>query len=208
MLRCFFRTSVVCTTILSASAFSEQGPRFYGQVPKSFTVNVPATSSPYLAGMPAGTQSRVGDSAPQQSPVLTTRALSHASAVTFTALGAVEHTPACPPTCYSPNGTAVLSRHIKGAENGISDILAPMDSLVGVFLSDEPPDKSKAPPPLDFRRRNFSTLSPGLKQVFFIGDGKLRAALCAGLWCRLKPPGFTLASWMPMSGTTIPARLP
>jgi hypothetical protein len=49
-----------------------------------------------------------------------------------------------------------------------------MDALVGLFLSDEPPDHSKTPPPLDFRgrRHDFSTFSPKLKQVFFIGDGR------------------------------------
>jgi hypothetical protein len=49
-----------------------------------------------------------------------------------------------------------------------------MDALIGVFLSNEPPDDGKTPPPLDFRgrRRDFSTFSPKLKQVFFIGDGR------------------------------------
>jgi hypothetical protein len=172
MLRGLALTSIACAASFSASAFFEQGPTFHGEIPKSFTVNVPATSSPYLAGMPTGTQSRMGDSAPQQSPVLVPRTLSHAVAVTFTSVGAIEHTPKCPPTCSGPNGTTVLSRHIKGTENGISDIFAPMDSLVGVFLSDEPPDRSRAPPSLDFHRRSFKTFSPKLKQVFFIGDGQ------------------------------------
>ena len=46
--------------------------------------------------------------------------------------------------------------------------------LVGVFLSDERPDRSKAPQPLEFgkRRRNFSSLPPQLKQVFFVGTGR------------------------------------
>src|SRR5579883_45237 len=172
MLRSFPRTSLFRAAAFSAFTLFGQDPARLEKVPKSVTVNVPATSSPYLAGMPAGTQSRVGDSAPQQSPVLAARTLSHAVAVTFSATGAVEHTPQCPPTCYGPNGQTVLVRHIKGAENGISDIFAPMDALIGVFLSDEPPDHSKAPPRLDSRLRNVSTVSPKLKQVFFIGDGK------------------------------------
>jgi hypothetical protein len=153
MLRSFAWISLICTAIFG------QGPMFHRQIANSFTVNVPATSSPYLAGMPAGNQSRGGDSSPQQSPVLTARTLSHAVAITFTSVGAIEHTPECPPTCFGPNGTTVLSRHIKGAENGISDIFAPMDSLLGVFLSDEPPDRGKAPPPLDFHRRNFKAFA-------------------------------------------------
>ncbi len=166
--------SFLSVAISWASAVCAQGPEFHAQSPRSFTVNVPATSSHYLAGMPAGTLSRVGDSAPRQSPVLTIRALSHAVAVTFSAAGAIEHNPVCPPACFGPNGTAVFSRHIKGAENGISDVFAPMDALMGVFLSDEPPNRGKTPSPLDFRgsRREFNTLSPKLRQVFFIGDGR------------------------------------
>ncbi len=50
-------------------------------VPDKLTINVPATSNPYLAGMPNGTKARIGDSAPQQSPVLVQRTLAHAVAV-------------------------------------------------------------------------------------------------------------------------------
>jgi hypothetical protein len=151
-------------------------PSLLGQAPQSdtLTVNVPATSNPYLAGLPGGTKARVGDSAPQQSPVLVQRTLAHAVAVTFTAVGAIQHTPECPPDCHGPNG-AELARHRDGAEHGISDVTAPMDALIGVFLSDERPDRSKAPHSLDYRafRRETNNFSPQLKQVFFIGDGRL-----------------------------------
>jgi hypothetical protein len=115
----------------------------------------------------------VGDNAPQQSPVLVQRTLPHAVAVTFTAVGAIQHTPECPPDCHGPNG-AELARHLKGAEHGIAGAIAPMDALMGVFLSDERPDRSKAPRSLDYRvnRGDISSSSPQLKQVFFIGDGK------------------------------------
>jgi hypothetical protein len=166
---------LVWTFILGTATFAAAA--LFGQAPKSdtLTVNVPATSNPYLAGTPVGTKARVGDSAPQQSPVLVERTLSHAVAVTFTAVGAIQHTPECPPDCHSPNGAA-LARHRGGAEHGISDVIAPMDALMGVFLSDQPPDGSKTPRPLDFRasRRDFNSFSPQLKQVFFIGDGRTR----------------------------------
>ena len=168
MLRIFGWTSILGAAIFAASAV-------FGQAPKSdtLTVNVPATSNPYLAGLPSGTKARVGDSAPQQSPVLVQRALSHAVAVTFTAVGAIQHTPECPPDCYGPNG-AELARHRDGAEHGISDVIAPMDALMGVFLGDERPDRSKTPRTLDYRaiRRDINGFSPQLKQVFFIGDGR------------------------------------
>jgi hypothetical protein len=101
------------------------------------------------------------------------RTLSHAIAVTFGAIGAIQHTTEWAPDCHGPNG-AELARHLKGAEHGIADAIAPMDALMGVFLSDERPDRSKAPRLLDYRmnRGDISTSSPQLKQVFFIGDGK------------------------------------
>jgi hypothetical protein len=151
------------------------GSAAFGQAPErdTLTVNVPATANPYLAGMPNGTKARIGDSAPQQSPVLVERTLSHAVAVTFSATGATEHTPLCPPDCYGPDGKE-FARHRDGPEHGIADIVAPMDALIGVFLSDERPDKSKPERRLDFRAigGGFTTFSPKLKQVFFIGSGR------------------------------------
>jgi len=161
------------TSILAAVTFAAAG--LFGQAlkPDTLTVNVPATSNPYLAGMPGGTKARVGDSAPQQSPVFVERTLSHAVAVTFTAEGAMQHTPECPPDCHGPNGSEV-ARHRDGAEHGISDVNAPKNALMGVFLSDERPDLSRPPRSLDHRaiRRNINSFSPQLKQVFFIGDGR------------------------------------
>ena len=125
MLRMFGRSFILGVVTFAASAV-------FGQAPKSdtLTLNVPATANPYLAGMPNGTKARVGDSAPQHSPVLVQRTLSHAVAVTFTAVGAIQHTPECPPDCYGPNG-AELTRHRDGAEHGISDVNAPIDALMG-----------------------------------------------------------------------------
>lgn len=62
-------------------------------------------------------------------------------------------------------------------DNGISSISAPNGALVGVFIGEDPPNKNKSqmPDPLLFQteeQRNYSKLSPKLKQVFFIGDGK------------------------------------
>ena len=61
-------------------------------------------------------------------------------------------------------------------ENGIADMTCPIDALVGVFLDDSDPRVSSAPTPanLDFSTqtsRDFTTLKPQLKQLFFIGDG-------------------------------------
>jgi hypothetical protein len=59
--------------------------------------------------------------------------------------------------------------------NGMSNIKAPINSMMAVFLDDSQPDSTAAPSPLDFStstNRDFTSLSPQLKQVFFVGDGR------------------------------------
>jgi hypothetical protein len=115
---------------------------------------------------------RVGDLAPNQSPVLVELSLDHAVAFSFAASGLVEHAPFNPPEFYPPDG-AEMRRHEGGAEHGISDITAPINSLLGVFLDDQTPDRTRAPRPfkLSGSTANSPVLSPQLKQVFFIGTG-------------------------------------
>ncbi|MDB5328415.1 MAG: hypothetical protein JWM57_3984 [Phycisphaerales bacterium] len=63
-----------------------------------------------------------------------------------------------------------------GAESRISNVHAPLNSVIGVFLDDKQPNKTTGTPAaLDFSSsasRDFATLSPKLKQPFFIGDGR------------------------------------
>jgi hypothetical protein len=120
--------------------------------------------------MPAGTKSGFGDRAPEQSPVLVELSLRDGVAVTFTASGGVQNHPYDPPNYDPPDGSSATKHR---SEHGISEVTAPLNSLVGVFLGDDPPDGSPAPPPLDFHAlgRDFVSLSPQLKQVFFIGAG-------------------------------------
>ena len=115
----------------------------------------------------------MNDRAPAQSPVLVQLSLVNAVAVRFKAFGGVDHGPYdCPPACDSPDG-AMIVNHEGGAEHGISDLYAPMNSLVGVFLGDDRPDRSRAPKPLILPSagRDILTLSPQLQQLFFIGAG-------------------------------------
>jgi hypothetical protein len=65
--------------------------------------------------------------------------------------------------------------HDVGDEHGIANVVAPIDALIGVFLGPDQPDSSAAPEALDFSTpalRDFASLSPLLKQPFFIGDGR------------------------------------
>lgn len=135
------------------------------------SVTVQGTSDPWLAGMPSGSPASVDDHAPGQSPVLVTGLGSFSGGyVTFTHVtGGVSFTPSC---CGSVEGDGFIS-HTPGAENGLSNVTAPINSLVGVFLDDTQPSLSAAPAALDFTGNlNFSTLNPSLRQVFFIGDGQ------------------------------------
>ncbi|HND54799.1 MAG TPA: LamG domain-containing protein, partial [Pirellulaceae bacterium] len=140
---------------------------------------VPGYADPWLAGMPAGATasgyppapSAGHDIAPAQSPVLVPLAVTPNGDLSFDVSGSVDH---CGSGCNpgTPDG-AGLSPHYAGAENGISDYYAPVDALVGVFLGPDDPTQSAAPNRLDFSTpdsRDYSTLSPALKQVFFIGD--------------------------------------
>ena len=142
-----------------------------GLASPAFSETVPGSSNPYLAGMPNGSTCCSGDSAPGQSPVLvTTVVVSPGSSLTFTVTGSVSFaggTPSDP-----PDGGFTFSTV---SSNGISGATWPVDALVGVFLDASQPDLSAAPAALDFSGTgigtSFTTLSPALKQAFFIGDG-------------------------------------
>ena len=134
-------------------------------------ITVPGTSNPWLAGMPNGSTDGGMDEAPANSPVLVPSVNLDAGAVlTFSAAGLVSNGPCCP--LVGPDGGAFAS-HAFADENGISDVSAPVNSLLGVFLDDSQPDASAVPGALNFATigLDFASLSPLLKQVFFIGDG-------------------------------------
>ncbi len=67
-----------------------------------------------------------------------------------------------------------LTHHGAGAVNGIADVRGPIDALMGVFLDPDQPNFFAPPAALDFSTeasRDYLTLSPVLRQVFYIGDG-------------------------------------
>lgn len=150
-------------------------------------VNVPGTSDPWLAGMPDGsTASEYSngffggkDIAPAQSPVEVKLPFSAGNVFTFDVSGAVNNY--SPDLGNTPDGDeSLIYTHYAGAENGISSIFSPINSLVGVFLGAEQPNFSPAPSTLNFSSydsRNYLSLSPDIKQVFFIGDGRNNSGL-------------------------------
>ena len=151
---------------VQAIAFLDTTP-----VPSSVTNK----SNPWLAGMPAGTTANAYDSAPSASPtLLISSGLVAGAQLQFASTGKTSNQEGVEQG-YDPDGNlGWIIHNYWGAEHGLADLNAPISSLIGVFLSDAAPDTSSSPASLDFTSaasRDFSTLSPQLKQPFFIGDG-------------------------------------
>lgn len=152
-------------------------------------VTVQGTADPWLAGMPPGSTASIDDSAPGQSPLLVPSLLLSAGGfVTFTHVtGATSNTAGC---CRPIEGGPMVN-HMTGAENGIADVTAPLSTLLGVFLDDSVPNSSAAPGALSFAGvggLDFTSLTPGLKQVFFIGNGLGAGSTIQQFWV---PTGAT-----------------
>jgi Flp pilus assembly protein TadG len=148
----------------------------------SADIDVAATSNPFLAGMPNGSSASLNnphnspDYAPAQSPQQASLSLSPGSTLTFDGVngGANNYHTAVRYTADG-NTTQIISNS-NGSENGIANMIgAPINSLVGVFLGNNSSAGKTPPTSLDFTTttsRDFTTLSPKLRQIFFIGDGR------------------------------------
>ena len=151
-------------------------------------VQVKGQSSPWLAGMPDKSQASnckivssdgkpVSSTAPEDSPVeVKGIPIIPGSYLTFTAKGLVKTDGFRDKIGYEPEGNIEAPNIINAGDdnNGISNIQAPAPALLGVFLGAEQPDKDSAPSALNFisaEKRDYLSISPELKQVFFIGDG-------------------------------------
>jgi hypothetical protein len=139
----------------------------------STSVRVRGSANPYLAGMPFDATCCGDDFVPEESPSqVPVTGLTPGTPVTFAVTGSVNYgflkltTPPDGGTCFSGGSPS---------NNGIAALNAPVHALVGVFLDDRQPDSTPAPSALGFcgpGETSFASLSPGLKQVFFIGDGR------------------------------------
>jgi len=73
------------------------------------------------------------------------------------------------------NGATYPSSVPGTRNNGIANVPAPIGAAMGVLLTNSAPNPTSAPAGLDFGTqapRDYSSVSPLTKQVFFIGDGK------------------------------------
>jgi hypothetical protein len=179
---------------------------------RAVTVVVPGVANPWLAGMPPGSAACSGDVAPLQSPVLVPLPDGCAASVlNFSVTGSASNVPS--PSGAPPDGTDLETHHC-GDENGIATVTAPLSALMGVFLTDEVPTATGVPRPLDFGTRrscDYRTLSPLLKQVFFIGDGLTSSGSQQDV---IVPSGATRLLLGPMDGeewnnwTVLDSRMP
>lgn len=75
---------------------------------------------------------------------------------------------------FGPSGNGVAGSNLSSLD-GISGYIGPQGPLAGVFLDSSVPSAGPAPTTLDFSPGDlgidFLSLSPGLGQVFYIGDG-------------------------------------
>jgi hypothetical protein len=140
------------------------------------TVTVPGTANPWLSGMPNGTMSEDGyDIAPAESPILVGGIPIGGVTFTFSATGIVSHGN-FDPQGHGPEGIVdSTTSHNSDAENGIANVYAPCDALLGVFLDNNAPTLMSPPVPYAFETsadRDFLTIEPALQETFFIGDGQ------------------------------------
>jgi len=150
----------------------------YGQEPggsAGTTVTVRGTSNVYLAGMPDGTKARFKDKAPGQWPVLVNLSLTGAQALHCVGRSRprprIVHRTARRLECFGiPQRLGARSRGRHGAIR-IADGSLPHQPATGP----EP-----RPPTSEVHRTgdtDFTTFSPQLKQVFFIGSGITKSGI-------------------------------
>lgn len=135
---------------------------------------VPGTPDIWLAGQANGS-SVTGifgsDTAPAESP--TGLAIIGGDTLTFSVTGTTSNNGVCTETSADAGSCAPdVSIFGAGPANGIGGYKGPANALIGIFLNNTVPTGPGAPATLDFTgSNNFTSLSPLLNQVFFIGDG-------------------------------------
>jgi hypothetical protein len=150
----------------------------------SSNYQITGTANPFLAGAPSETELDYGraplDTAALNAPVSVqaddVKCFDAGRRLYFQVAGRIAYD-AQPDIFTDADGQADNTpSHSLGSVHGLSNITAPINSLVGVFLDNTPfASRAVAPQALNFstiESRNFKTLAPKLGQIFFIGDGK------------------------------------
>jgi hypothetical protein len=150
----------------------------------STNYQISGTANPFLAGAPEGTELDYGrtplDVTSANAPISVqaddTKCFDAGRRLYFQVSGQIAYDDNLEIFTGADGQADNTPSHILGSVHGLSNITAPINSLVAVFLDDTPFGlRSAAPAALDFsteESRNFKTLSPKLGQIFFVGDGK------------------------------------
>jgi hypothetical protein len=142
---------------------------------------VPAMACPWLAGMPTGSyvpntngNPTPAFAGPNSPPEVDTKA---GTSLRFAAIsGSTSWDSTSGNGGYDTAGAGGNTGYIAGqaTANGINTTYAPLNAMVGIFLDDNQPNLTAPAATLDFSTaasRDFTTLKPQLKQVFYIGSG-------------------------------------
>jgi Flp pilus assembly protein TadG len=148
----------------------------------SVTATVSGQSDPWLAGMPSGSEASDDDYAPSQSPPMVMN-VTPGTVLTFTKIsGGVAHYSGETADTAAGDFTALHNHNDDdplnepAMQNGIGNITAPIDSLLGVFLTNNAPNTQSAPT----AAQNINTSSAAdqptwsniqLQEPFYIGNG-------------------------------------
>lgn len=147
-----------------------------GGTSNSATATVTGKANVWFAGLPSTATCAKGGSVDTATncPAVqfTGFNVTSGASLQFSATGTLSNVPSGGNT---PDGGGSSGNNQTNNLGGKSNATLPINALVGVFLSDDDPTATAAPPDLNFsttNSRNYTSLSPQLKQVFFIGDGK------------------------------------
>lgn len=153
--------------------------------PVALSQVVSANWDPWLANATSGTTASYDDTAPAQQET-TPLTVIPGSKITITSVtGDVMHTPAA--ATDGPDGeTTNMYWHMKdppsgavaegqGAQNNIGDVVAPIDSLLGLFMNGSAPTAANAPTTVRQYSTDYNQSTPinniTLQQPFYVGDG-------------------------------------
>jgi hypothetical protein len=175
---------------------------------QSAPFTVPGTSDPYLAGMPPGSTASYDDNT-SNAPTyqVTSIPVIPGTYITLTNVtGQVRHDPTLAYDGADGNTGFILDHGsdspggpTPSAENGIADAIMPIDALLGVFLDNNAPNTSPAPPTRDYtdaasrNQTQYNDIQD--KQPFYIGNGATTSGVTQQF---LVPPNATrlfLSTW-------------
>jgi len=175
---------------------------------QSAPFTVPGTSDPYLDGMPPGSTASYDDNTSNAPPYqITSIPVIPGTYITLTNVtGQVRHDPALAYDGADGNAGFILDHGsdspggpTPSAENGIADAIMPIDALLGVFLDNNAPNTTAAPPTRDYTdaaSRNQTQYNDiDLKQPFYVGNGETTSGVTQQFLVPANATRLFLSTW-------------